>query len=115
VKPATQLGSLILSKTYSGLLTETTFGKAFTKLSERPQFREPFKATKLNKPSDVKCFFSLMISKHCLNIQKSDDLAVRSGYLSKWFTITCKSLTDSTANTAMSIPAFLIVPTPRVY
>src|SRR6266566_9955528 len=29
--------------------------------------------------------------------------------------ITCKSLTDSTANTAISTPDFLIVPTPSVH
>jgi hypothetical protein len=83
VNPATQKGLVIPLKIYSGLLTGTTFGKAFFKFSERPQLRELFKPINFKIPFSVKCFFCLIISKHSLNNKKSDTLLDIRGYSSK--------------------------------
>jgi hypothetical protein len=69
IKPATQKGSGIPLNLNSGLLIKATFRKAFFKLSERPQLREPFKPINFKRPFSVKCSLCLMISKHCLNIK----------------------------------------------
>jgi len=68
---------------YSGLLTGIIFGKASINLSDNPKLRNVFKPKIFNKPSSVKCFTFLILSKHCLNNKKSDILVVTRGYFSK--------------------------------
>ena len=55
------------------------FGKASINLSDNPKLRNVLKPKIFNKPSSVKCFPFLIISKNSLNNKKSDILVVTRG------------------------------------
>ena len=60
VKPANQLGSLILQSKTLGLGTGIIFGKAASIAEGRPQFIEALIATILRNPSIVRCSLFLI-------------------------------------------------------
>ena len=75
----------------SGLSAGLILGKANFNLSGKPLFKEALILTISCKPSKVRCFLSLMISKAFLNNKKSACFCVLSGYRLKCSRIRTKS------------------------